>query len=420
MTKRSISGALAGVTFGAVALCAAGPAGAQVVLAPTIVAGAPIVPVLAAMEAPGCPLYGYGQWTFVNGGWVWCPPSSVAYAAPVGQAALSGYYGFGLAMPPPTIAVAPPVVSYAPAYGSAPAYGGLPVAYGSPYSYYSSPYAYAPTYGYGVQVGYVPPVVPAGYGYVAPVASLTGSPALDLAVGVAAASLLSAQFQPYYGAPGYYPAYAYPALGYSGYGYPAPLTYSGYGVPSYAYGGTRNAPNVYTRNVYRYYGNAAGFHRAIAAEHNRLVRDRRRIASLRARGDRAGVAQLRHQIGLDRQRIARARATRAHEQRVASARAAHKRRARTVAAHVRTAHMRTSRLAVTRANQRPAAHAPARSPKIAAYASRPARPAPHAAAHVAHRMPTPAVRTYAQPRAAPQPHAQGPGPDRAAGRRPPA
>ena len=68
----------------------------------------PLTPVVASMEPAGCPLYGNGQWSFINNTWTWCPPVAVAYAPPVGQAALSGYYGMGTIAPPNTIAVARP------------------------------------------------------------------------------------------------------------------------------------------------------------------------------------------------------------------------------------------------------------------------------------------------------------------------
>jgi hypothetical protein len=109
MTSKWFLGLLTAAIFATTTLVSATPAGAQVVYTP--MAGAPpspYTPIAAALEPPGCPLTGNGQWAFLNNAWIWCPPTSVAYAPPVGQAALSGYYGFGAVMPPSTIAVAPP------------------------------------------------------------------------------------------------------------------------------------------------------------------------------------------------------------------------------------------------------------------------------------------------------------------------
>src|SRR5665213_2913441 len=134
MTNKWFLGLATSAAFGAASLLATIPAGAQVVYAPS--AGVPIspyTPILAALEPPGCPLYGNGQWAFINNAWIWCPPTEVAVAPPVGQAALSGYYGFGALMPPATIAVAPPQpMAYAPVY-TAPAGYAPPYAYSSPY-----------------------------------------------------------------------------------------------------------------------------------------------------------------------------------------------------------------------------------------------------------------------------------------------
>ena len=197
MTNKWFLGLLSAGTFAASTLLATMPAGAQVYAAggyaPVVSASpiSPYTPVLASMEPPGCPLQGNGQWAFVNNVWVWCPPTAAAVAPPVGLSALSGYYGFGALMPPPTIAVAPPApVAYAPVYGYGSTYG-----YNSPYYYgtYGSPYAY------GTPVAYTPPVTPYGYGY-----PQTGS------------------------------GYGYPQTGYPGYGYPQ--TGYGYGYPQTGYG----------------------------------------------------------------------------------------------------------------------------------------------------------------------------------------
>ncbi|HXM06614.1 MAG TPA: hypothetical protein VN936_04080, partial [Candidatus Acidoferrum sp.] len=104
------------------------PASAQAVYAPP--GTSPLTPVAASMEPAGCPLYGNGQWSFINNTWTWCPPVAVAYAPPVGQAALSGYYGLGTIAPPNTIAVAPPQP-----YAYAPYYGSSQIGYQTPYGY---------------------------------------------------------------------------------------------------------------------------------------------------------------------------------------------------------------------------------------------------------------------------------------------
>src|SRR5579863_8409272 len=129
--SRGLLGVVAASAMTASVILAAAPASAQVYPAP---AYAPAyAPVVASAGYATCPMYGSGMWLWNGAAWTWCPPASVAIA-PVGTAALAGYYGFGTIAPPPTIAVAPitaaPVV-YAPM-------GYAPIAY--------APAAY-PTYG---------------------------------------------------------------------------------------------------------------------------------------------------------------------------------------------------------------------------------------------------------------------------------
>jgi len=153
MFKRLL-GVVAASAMTASILLPAAPASAQVYPGPVYAPGA-YAPVGTTAFAT-CPMYGNGMWLWNGSAWTWCPPASVAMA-PVGQAALVGYYGFGTMAPPPTIAVAPmtaaPVV-YVPVAVAQTAYP----SYGYPQQYGYSPYGYNsyPTYGYGYpqQYGY--------------------------------------------------------------------------------------------------------------------------------------------------------------------------------------------------------------------------------------------------------------------------
>ncbi|HEU5480100.1 MAG TPA: hypothetical protein VFU90_09725, partial [Candidatus Tumulicola sp.] len=445
MTIKRFFGLLAATTFGAASLLSTLPASAQVVYAPS--AGAPIspyTPILASLEPQGCPLYGNGQWAFINNVWIWCPPTAVAVAPPVGQAALSGYYGFGATMPPPTIAVAPPqAIAYAPVYGSsfgAPSYA-TPYpygTYGSPYAY-GTPVAYIPPYGYGYPApapaaypypygggygypqqypqtaypypygggyGYPQPYpqqypypygggYPGGYGYPGGgygypgggygypgggYGSLTGSPLLDMLIGVVATGLISSALQPSYnqgyGYPGYgygAPSYGYgaPSYGYQGYGYPYaqnyPVAYQnpGYGYGNgYGYGGGGNT-YYYTKNVYKYYGNGGNkggsgsgkqprimhpyFH-PINNELTWIARDRARIAMLRGEGGHAAqIAQLKRNIWRDQNRLARLRTERNRfDQHVAGRNLVRANAPRLAAAHVVAPRMITAHVTAPR------------------------------------------------------------------------
>ena len=86
MTSKRFLGLISAATFATATLFATIPAQAQVVYASP--AGAPIspyTPVLASLEPQGCPLYGNGQWAFINNVWIWCPPAAVAVAPPSGK-----------------------------------------------------------------------------------------------------------------------------------------------------------------------------------------------------------------------------------------------------------------------------------------------------------------------------------------------
>jgi hypothetical protein len=273
MTNKWSLGPLIITSFGVAMLLGTAPAAAQAVYVPVASApSSPYTPISAAMEPSGCPLNGSGQWAFINNAWLWCPPT----------AANGTSVGYG--------------------YGSPAAYGfssGAPVAYGysngSQAGYgYSAPVAY----GYGA---------PVAYGYNAPVAygtgtSLTGSPILDMVLGVTASSLIASQFQPNY-QQAYYPGYSpygpsYTSAVYPGYG----QGYAATGYPAYSGG------NTYVRNVYR--NNELAW----------IARDQRRVAFLRAEGaDRAQIAVLQRRIDLNKHRIAWQRAT---ERRDIDARAA--------------------------------------------------------------------------------------------------
>jgi hypothetical protein len=271
MTNKWFLGLITATSFGAAILLGTSPVAAQVVYAPSASAPiSPYTPILAAMEPPGCPLYGNGQWAFINNGWMWCPPT-IGYSSPTG-------YGYGSS------------IGYG--YSSPTGYGyGAPTGYG-----YSSPVGYG--YGSPVGYGYSSPVG-YGYGYGSPVAygtgtSLTGSPIFDMVLGLTASSLIASQFQPY-GQQAYYPGYppyapGYPNSGYPGYGLGYPVGYQGY--PGYG-GGNTYIKNVYRRNIYRY------------NELTGIARDQRRVAVLRAGGgNRAEIARLNRRIEINQHRVA--------------------------------------------------------------------------------------------------------------------
>jgi hypothetical protein len=289
MINRLIALGTAAAMSGAFFFSAA-PTAAQMVYAP--VSNPAYVPMIAAFEPAGCPLYGNGAWIWSGNSWQWCPPPSVAYAPAVGEAGLYGYYGVGALPPPPTVALAP--IGYAPAlalypsqvypaypqygyspypqygYSPYPQYGYSPYPqYGySPYPQYGySPYpqyGYSPYpqygYGYPSPYGYGYPS-PYGYGYPSPygVGSITGSPIIDALLGVALLSFLGGgNFgQPYASPYGYspygYPGYGYspyPSYGYSPYGYgsyPYTMGYGGYPY-NMGYGGGYNVYNTYNVN----------------------------------------------------------------------------------------------------------------------------------------------------------------------------
>ncbi len=296
------------------------PAGAQVVYAPSASAPiSPYTPIAAAMEPQGCPLTGNGQWTLINNRWIWCPPTA-GYAN-------SSQAGYGYGTP----------IAYG--YGTQTGYG-----YGTP-----TGYGYGTPYGYGSPSGM----------------SLTGSPALDMVLGVTASSLIASQFQPY-GQQAYYPGYSQYGQGYPSYGYPSygqnyPAGYQGY--PGYGYSGG----NTYTRNVYRYYngnrvsqtrppGTMHPYYHPIHNELTWIARDQRRIGTLRAEGgNRAQIAQLKGDIERNQDRITTQRAT---EQRYDSRVAGRQNtthngpisvsRNHFTAPHMATAHIAASRMSAAR------------------------------------------------------------------------
>src|SRR5579862_4816687 len=92
-------------------------------------------PAFAAVPT-GCPDYSAGQWAWDGYQWMWCPATDYV---PIGASALVGSYGFSVAVPPPTIAVAP-------AYYEPPAYY-APTAYFQPPAYYAPTY-YTPSLGF--------------------------------------------------------------------------------------------------------------------------------------------------------------------------------------------------------------------------------------------------------------------------------
>jgi hypothetical protein len=268
-------GPLIVTSFGVVMLLGTAPATAQPVYTPVPSApNSPYSPILVAMEPPGCPLNSGGQWAFINNGWLWCPPTAAN--------GTSVAYGYG----------SPATYGYS---------NGVPAVYG-----YSNG---APAgYGYSAPVAYGYSCSPVAYGYSAPVAysstSLTGSPILDMVLGVTASSLIASQFQPNY-QQAYYPGYspygpsfasaAYPGQSYAPYGYPNygqsfPVGYQGY--PAYGSGTT------YIRNVYR--NNELAW----------IARDQRRVAFLRAENaNPAEIGVLQRRIELNEHRIAWQRAT---------------------------------------------------------------------------------------------------------------